>query len=155
VRISTLATGSIVAGVLAVLVLSPAARSQVALSFTHQPERFTALHFTAPAGLPTSAAPGQPVTVDFTVENHEGRSRNYGFVATLTATGGAAIIQRGGLTVADGGSEHSLISFGTPKVAHGYLVAVQLEAEGETIQYRVGPAPGGSDGSLSPAGGTK
>lgn len=69
-----------------VSLLSPAARRQWALSFIRQPSHYTTLYFNEPDTLPTTAVSNRPMTVSFTVGNHERRAVNYRFV--ITAVGG-------------------------------------------------------------------
>lgn len=133
-------------GLLGLLAASPAVRQQVSLSFTHQPERFTALYVTDPARLPTRVTPGRPVSVDFGIQNHEGRQRRYRYVAKLTTAGRPAVTRRGAVEVADSGRASRRVDLGTAPRTSGYSVTVRLESTGETIRYRVGPGFAASNG---------
>jgi hypothetical protein len=83
--------GVVLAAVLVVLltgaivsVLSSGARHQLAMSFMHQPERYTELHFSAANAAQVANTTDQlSVTVSFVVTNYEGQAVDYPFVATL------------------------------------------------------------------------
>ncbi len=66
--------------------LLPAGRHQWALSLFRQPTPYTVLSFNHPAALPVTAGTNKPITVSFTVGNHEGRLTDYRYV--LSASGG-------------------------------------------------------------------
>ncbi len=66
--------------------LWPSGRHQWAVSLLRQPARYTVLSFSDAAALPAAAVIDKPITVSFTVGNHEGRAVDYRYI--LSAAGG-------------------------------------------------------------------
>lgn len=59
------------------LAVSPGLRQAMVLATTKQPERYTELFFSDPRTLAKTFSAGSPVTVAFSLRNHEGRPRSY------------------------------------------------------------------------------
>ncbi len=70
----------------------PAARHQWALSLFRQPTYYTALSFNQAWALPTAVVPGRPVTVSFSVGNHQGRAIRYRYVLTEQWGGNSQVL---------------------------------------------------------------
>jgi hypothetical protein len=77
---------------IAVSLLVPAGRHQWALALIRQPTPYTALSFNEASALPTAAVSGRPMTVSFTVANHEGNVVTYRYVVSQEADGKSQVI---------------------------------------------------------------
>jgi hypothetical protein len=82
--------------------LSAAGRHQWALSLFRQPARYTVLSFSHAAALPATAVTGQPITVAFTVGNHEGQVVEYRYILSAAGGGSSRVLSESTRIVAAG-----------------------------------------------------
>ena len=127
---------------LAVLVVAslliPAGRHQWAVSFVRQPTPTTSLAFTHPTALPSSAKSGDPVTLAFTVANHEGRDQHYQYVVTSQSPGQTpALVARGSVAVADGTAQSVVRDVVPQCTGSSCVVQVALPEQSVLIDVRL------------------
>jgi hypothetical protein len=124
--------------------LSPAGRHQWALSLSRQPARYTVLSFNHAADLPATAVTGKPITVSFTVGNHEGQVEDYRYVLAA-AGGGRSRILGGSARAVGAGMSWTVSTVLRPACgASPCRIEVSLPGHPETIDFLVAlKAPGG------------
>jgi hypothetical protein len=77
---------------IAVSLLVPAGRHQWALALIRQPTLYTALWFNNASALPVSAVRGRPMTLSFSVANHEGKVVTYRYVVRQEVGGKSQVL---------------------------------------------------------------
>jgi hypothetical protein len=119
----------------AVTLLSPAGRHQWALSLIRQRTNYTALSFNNIAALPSSAVAGQPMTVSFTVQNHEGQAVEYQYLLTQDAGGKSQLLKKSTKSIAAGAS-WSVTARVRPSCASSPCrIQVSLPGHPETVDF--------------------
>jgi hypothetical protein len=134
----------------AVSLLTPAGRHQWALSLFRQPTYYTALSFNKAWALPATAAWDAPLSVSFSVANHEGRAVRYRYVLTETAGGGSGrpTTLKQSAKLVPAGSTWTVSTSVRPTCASSTCrVEVSLPGHPETIDFLLdltfGPPAGG------------
>jgi hypothetical protein len=133
----------------AVSVVIPAGRHQWALSLFRQPTYYTALSFDKAWALPATAAWDAPLSVSFSVANHEGRAVRYRYVLSERAGGSrtATTLKQSARLVPDGGTWTVSTSVRPTCASSTCRVEVSLPGHPETIDFLLnltfGPPAGG------------
>jgi hypothetical protein len=91
--------------------LSPYGRHQWALSLSRQPTPYTVLAFSRPTALPATAVVNEPVSMSFTVANHEGHAVDYRYVLSVFSAGSRGV--SGGRTRILGSSARTVLDGAT------------------------------------------
>jgi hypothetical protein len=137
--ISVLAVASLFLVVaLALVVVSPGVRHQLALSFTRASDSYTELYFAGSQPVSTTTAAGdQPqVRVTFVVANHENGSIQYSYRVRLLDPAGRPAAQRtGSVSVEDGEARSNEVALTLPTGTAWSTVDVTLLNRPETIHY--------------------
>jgi hypothetical protein len=122
---------------LALVVVSPGVRHQIALSFTRASDSYTELYFPGSQPVSTTAVGGQPqVRVSFVVANHENGSNQYTYQVRLLDPAGRPVAQRmGSVVVADGETRSNEVVLTQPARTTWSTVEVTLLNRPETIHY--------------------
>jgi hypothetical protein len=117
--------------------LWPSGRHQWAVSLLRQPARYTVLSFSDAAALPAAAVIDKPITVSFTVGNHEGRAVDYRYI--LSAAGGERSRILGESTrIVAAGAEWTVSTAVRPACgAPRCRIEVSLPGHPETIDFLV------------------
>ncbi len=130
--------------------LTPAGRHQWALSLFRQPTYYTALSFNRAWALPATAAWDAPLSISFSVSNHEGRTVTYRYVLSETPVGepGTATTLKRSARVVPAGATWTVSTSVRPTCASSSCrVEVSLPGYPETIDFLVnltfGPPAGG------------
>jgi hypothetical protein len=134
----------LVAGVAVAVNASPAARHQVALSFTLQPAAYSELFFSqdTPLTVPRAANP-QSGNVTFSIGNHEGKLTTYAYRVQMFDTYGAPVGDTvGSVDVPDGlyAAVASHVSVHATKHFAVDSVTISLTGRPETIRYSASTA---------------
>jgi len=136
--ISVLAVASLFLVVaLALVVVSPGVRHQLALSFTRASDSYTELYFAGSQPVSTTTVGDQPqVRVNFVVANHENGSTQYAYQIRLLDPAGRPAAQRtGSVPVADGEARSNEVALTLPAATAWSTVEVALLNRPETIHY--------------------
>jgi hypothetical protein len=124
--------------------LTPAGRHQWALSIFRQPTRYTVLSFNHPAALPATAVADKPITVSFTIGNHEGHGVDYRYVLSATGARKSRILGESTRTVAAGATWTVSVAVRPACSTSPCRIGVSLPGHPETIDFLVAlRAPGG------------
>ncbi len=101
------------------------------------PEGFTELAFADPHALPELVlSTGVLPLPGFTIGNHTGHERDYGWSVTLTAGTETRLIARGRARAPEGGTV-AVAPYATAQCRVGeFTLAVRLEGSGESIDHR-------------------
>jgi hypothetical protein len=133
-----------------VSLLTPAGRHQWALSLFRQPTDYTALSFNKAWALPATAAWDAPLSVSFSVSNHEGRTIRYRYLLSETPGGESrtATTLKQSARVVPAGATWTVSTSVRPTCASSSCrVEVSLPGYPETIDFLVnltfGPPAGG------------
>jgi hypothetical protein len=134
----------LVAGVTVAINASPAARHQIALSFTQQPEAYSELFFSqgTPLTVPRTANP-ESANVTFSIGNHEGKLTTYGYRVQMFDTYGAPVGDTvGSVDVPDGlyAAVASHVTVDAAKHSAVDTVAISLTGRSEMIRYSASTA---------------
>jgi hypothetical protein len=142
--------GPIVLIAVVVSLLTPAGRHQWALSLFRQPTYYTALSFNKAWALPATAAWDAPLSVSFSVANHEGRAVRYRYVLTEKAGSGSGTVttlKQSARLVPDGATWTVSTSVRPTCASSTCRVEVSLPGHPETIDFLLnltfGPPAGG------------
>lgn len=100
-------------------------------------DRFTELYFEDYDRLEHTAAPGQPVSLSFTVRNLEGRSRNYRYDVRLLGARELTLLERNTLEVPADGERTLPKSYLLPAECPGCAVSVVLIDENQEIRFHL------------------
>jgi hypothetical protein len=120
-----------------VSLLLPAGRHQWALSLFRQPAPYTILSFDRAWALPPTAVINKPITVSFTVTNHEGRVVNYRYVLSASGDGSSRILGESARTIA-AGTTWKVSTVVRPTCDTGPCrIKVSLPGHPETIDFLV------------------
>jgi hypothetical protein len=119
------------------LVVSPWARHQLALSFARQPDTYTELYFAgSPPVSSTDIADQRQVRVNFVIANHEGVLTQYSYlIRVLDPTGASAGQREGSISVVDGEKRLNQLSVVLPAGKAWSTVTVSLLRRSEAIHY--------------------
>jgi hypothetical protein len=117
-------------------VLSSGARHQLAMSFMHQPERYTELYFSAArAAQVPNTTDRLAVTVSFVVTNHEGQAVDYPFVVTLVDQADRPVASTTGVVeVPDAKSATPSVVVDVPGWARWTAIEVHLVGRSEQLR---------------------
>jgi hypothetical protein len=108
-------------------------RHQVALSVVRQTTPYTQLYFASPSKLPSELKVDKKNTVDFTIENDEGRVYSYAYTVTFEDSKSHAVTTNYTVKVGDGASATRQIVL-TPKDRKSkYLITVSLTGMSQSI----------------------
>jgi uncharacterized membrane protein len=131
------ASGLLVGTVLALALLSPTGRHELAISFTRQPDSYTELYFTGPTPVSTARVAGrQQITVSFAVTNHEGRPTQYAYLVRLFDSGTTSATERMGyLAVGGGDTLNNHVALALPQESRWSVADVNLVGRTEAIHY--------------------
>lgn len=134
----------LVAGMTVAINASPAARHQIALSFTHQPKGYSELFFSqgTPLTVPRAANP-ESANVTFSIGNHEGKLTTYAYRVQMFDTYGAPLGDTvGSVDVPDGlyAAVASHVTVHAAKRSAVDSVTISLTGRPETIRYSASTA---------------
>jgi hypothetical protein len=119
------------------LVISPWARHQLALSFTRVPDTYTELYFVgSPPVSSTDLADRRQVRVNFMIANHESDPTQYSYLVQVLDAAGAPVGQReDSISVADGEQRPNQVAVVLPAGRAWSTVTVNLLHRREAIHY--------------------
>jgi len=120
-----------------VSLLWPSGRHQWAVSLFRQPTRYTALSFNGAAALPATAAIDKPITVSFTVANHEGRAVDYQYILSTAGGERSRVLGQSMRTVAAGAAWTVSTAVRPACGAPRCRIEVSLPGHPETIDFLV------------------
>jgi hypothetical protein len=115
----------------------PGIRHQWALSLFRQPTDYTALAFNNASALPATAVRDEPVSISFSIANHEGRAISYRYVLTETASGPPTTLQQSSRLVETGGTWTVATSVRPSCPGSRCRIQVSLPGHPETIDFLV------------------
>ncbi len=118
----------------------PAGRHQWAVSIIRPPTHYPALSFADAGHLPSTIAAGSPVTVSFSVANHEGKLVRYPYVVTSANVGStttATVLERASVTVPSGGQRTTSLAVTPVCTSSSCRITVSLPSHSESIDMLV------------------
>lgn len=117
--------------------LFPSGRHEWALSLFHEREHYTVLSFNKAWKLPVVAVKGAPMTVSFTIGNHEGRPVRYRYVLTASGNGVSRGVKADARTLADGASWTVTTVIKPVCPSSACLIKVALPGHAQQIDFHV------------------
>lgn len=136
-RSPTRISAAVLAFAIGISVLLPAGRHQWALSLFQQPTRYTALSFNRPWALPATAVVNKPVSVSFTISNHERRTVDYRYVLSASNGRNSRVLGGAGKSLA-AGANWTVSAVVRPTCGGSSCrVEVSLPGHPETIDFLV------------------
>jgi hypothetical protein len=120
-----------------VSLLWPSGRHQWAVSLFRQPTHYTVLSFNDAAALPATAAIDKPITVSFTVGNHEGRAVDYRYILSTAGRERSRVLGQSAKTVAAGAAWTVSTAVRPACGAPRCRIEVSLPGHPETIDFLV------------------
>lgn len=107
------------------------------LATTHQPERFTELHFADPAKLPSKVKPGQNYSSTFVIVNQESSKQSYTYQVTVAYEDGIQAQQAAKVSLASGERRERTFSYSAPQAKKVAIVTVTLLEKQQSIHFKV------------------
>jgi hypothetical protein len=107
------------------------------LATTHQPERFTELHFADPAKLPSKVTPGRNYSGTFVIANNESSKQSYTYQVTVAYEDGIQVQQAVKVSLDSGERRKATFSYLAPQAKKPAVVTVTLLEKQQSIHFKV------------------